>query len=316
MATCDCENLTLGNSGIPNCTLIASVTNNLIVVPTFDSTGARNFIDTTVTLDDAFFTDRINAGASGATITDVLQRWYPLPQMKNVVDERAEPISADFGDGTIEIISQGARNFLGQFTGKSASNVFHSKIDGYGCNTISVYIVDINGNLIGSCTEDDKLFPVQIDENTWFVNLMKAVAGTSNQRLQLTYNYDRNEDDTNLRMIKASETTPDVRDLKGLIDVNGEVAASPIVTIDDFTVNLTFDYGSQVTKQPFIGAVLADFDLNEISPTPGAVTIISVTESADGVYDFVITTATSGDVLELDLQKDGFEMDTVTVTIP
>ncbi len=313
MATCDCENLTLGNSGIPNCTLIASVTNNLIVVPTFDSTGARNFIDTTVTLDDAFFIDRINAGASGATITDVLQRWYPLPQMKNVADERDDPITADFGDGTSENISQGARNFLGQFTGKSASNVFHSKIDGYGCNTISVFIVDINGNLIGSCTEDGKLFPVQIDENTWFVKLMKAIAGTSNQRLQLTYNYDRNEDDANLRMIKASETTQDVRDLKGLIDVNGVASAITDTTV---TLTATFDYGSQVTKQPFIGAVLADFDLNEISPTPGAVAISSVVESADGVYDIIFAIATSGDVLELDLQKDGFEMATVTVTIP
>ena len=309
---CDCNNITLGNSGRPDCTLIANVTNNLIITRKFDSTGARNFIDTTATLDSTFWTDLINAGRSGATNTDSKQRIFPLPAMKNVTDERAEPITEEFGDGTIAVIRQGARSFAGEWIKRDASFTFLDKINEYGCEELAAYIIDTDGNVIGNGEDVDKLYPISIDGDSWFPNLMRATDSTI-QKIMLTYNYDRNEEDANLRMITASETSVDMRDLKGLIDVNG---VSSSITTTTFTLTATFDYGSQVTKTAFTGAVLADFDLNEVSPTPGAIAITSVTESADGVYDFVIPAQTSADVLELDLQKDGFEMDTVTITIP
>jgi hypothetical protein len=42
--------------------------------------------------------------------------------------------------------------------------------------------------------------------------------------------------------------------------------------------------------------------------------ITSVTESSDGVYDFVIPTATSADVLALTPSKTGFDFAAVTAT--
>ena len=50
-----------------------------------------------------------------------------------------------------------------------------------------------------------------------------------------------------------------------------------------------------------------DFTLNEISPTPGVITPSGVTEVSPGVYDFVIPTATTGDVLRLSASKDRFD---------
>ena len=62
------------------------------------------------------------------------------------------------------------------------------------------------------------------------------------------------------------------------------------------------------------GLELADFSLAETSPSPGAIVITSVTESSDGVYDFVIPTATSADVLALTPSKTGFDFAAVTAT--
>ena len=306
MATCECGSITLGNSGRADCTNIANATNNLIIVPRLDSTGARNYIDTTVTLNQAWIDALINQD-------DKSLKYYPLPAMKNVTSERAEPNKQEFPDGSSIVLQQGTKSFSGEWVGKDASYTFMSKVENYGCGDIAAFIVDVDGNIIGNGEDADKLYPIALDGDTWFVNLKDAVMGTSVQSLMLTYQYDRSEEDSNLRMIAASETTFDARTLSGLQDVNSAISS---ITTTGFTATLTKDYGTQVTKQLVKGLVIGDFDLNETSPTPGAIVITSVTESADGVYDFVIPAATSADVLGLDLTKDGFEMTTAVVTIP
>ena len=66
-----------------------------------------------------------------------------------------------------------------------------------------------------------------------------------------------------------------------------------------------------------------DFSGVEITPTPGAIVISSVTESVSipGLYTFVIVAETSGDVLEIRNQTPGpldknFDIAPFQVTIP
>jgi hypothetical protein len=312
MATvCDC-NASLGNSGLPNCVYIPNVTYKLIVTPTFDSTGAKNYIDTTATLDNAFFTDLLNAGRSGATNTDEKQRIYPIGAFKNVEDIRGEDVTESFNDNSTSFIQEGTRTFTGMIIDRPSPTLL-GKMKSWRCSQISAYIVDIDGNLYGNGSEADKLYPFRLDSETWSPKFMKTADATV-AKLQLDFTYAKDEADEDIKMILADETTPDVRDLNGLLDVNAAAATS--ISTTGFVTSLTYDYGSAVTAQNFKGAVLADFDLNEVSPTPGAIVITSVTESPDGTYTFVIPAATSADVLELDLQKDGYEMTTLTITIP
>jgi hypothetical protein len=209
MATCDCGSITLGNSGRTDCTNIANATNNLIIVPTYDSTGAKNYIDTTVTLNQAWIDALINQ-------SDKSLKYYPLPSMKNVTSERAEPNKQEFPDGSSIVLQQGVKSFTGEWVGKDASYTFMSKVENYGCGDVSAFIVDVDGNIIGNGEDADKLYPIALDGDTWFVNLKDAVMGTSVQSLMLTYQYDRSELDSNLRMIAASETSFDARTLSGL----------------------------------------------------------------------------------------------------
>jgi len=232
--------------------------------------------------------------------------------MENVVSERAESIKEDFPSGTSVTIQQGTKSFTGEWIGKDASTVFLGKVENYGCGEIGAFIVDVDGNIIGNGEDVDKLYPIRLDGDSWFVNLIDPT-DTTIQKLMLTYNYDRTEQDSNLRMIVASETSVDVTGLTGLTDVNG---VATLISTAGVTLTCDFDYGSQVTQIPFEGAVLADWAATEISPSPGAVALTSVTESSAGVYDWLFAApATIGDVIELSLSKNGFEMVNVSITI-
>lgn len=312
MATvCDC-NATLGNSGTPGCVNIPNVTYKLIIVPTTDSTGARNKITTTDTLDATYFDDRINAGISGATLTDANQRWFPIGAFKNVEDVRGDDITEDFNDGDIAFIQEGTRTFTGIIIDRPSPTLL-GKIKSWRCSDISAFIVDIDGNLYGNGEDVDTLYPFKLNSESWSPKFMKTVDAAV-ARLQIDFSYSKDEADEDIKMIMADETTPDVRDLVGLQDVTAVITAPAVA---GFTATLTGSYGTAVSANLIKGLVLADFDVNETSPTPAPEPLASVTETSDGVYDFVYTTpVASGDVLSLDLQKNGFEMTTAVITTP
>lgn len=303
MAACDC-NVVFGNTGTPNCVPIGNVTYRLIGVPTYDSTGARNYIDTTTTLDQSYFDALINQ-------SDSTKRWYPLPVMKNVEDVRGEDLTESFNDGSIAFIQEGSRTFTG-ITIKNPSPTLLGKIKKWRCSEISVFVIDTDGNILGNGSEADKLYPFKLDSETWSPKYMKTT-DTTVAKIQIDYTYAKDEVDEDIKMIASDETSIDVKDLEGLIDVNAGAATSIATT--GFVTELTYDYGTQVTAQKFKGAILADFTLyNET--TTSSITVTSVTESPDGTYTFVIPAQTSADVLTLSLAKDGFEMTDLSITIP
>jgi len=299
MAACDCE-VVFGNTGTPDCVSIGSVTYRLVGVPTYDSTGTKNFIDTTDTLDSAYFTALINQA-------DDSKRWYPLPPMLNVEDVRAEDITESFNDGSIAFIQEGSRTFKG-ITIKTPSPELLGKIKSWRCSKISVYVIDIDGNILGDGSEAGRLYPFKVDSETWSPKYMKTT-DTTKAKIQIDYTYSKDEVDENIKMIGANETSVDVKDLEGLQDVNG-VVSNIIAT--GFTDTLTGCYGTAVNPNKIKGLVLADFTLyNET--TTSAITITSVTETSDGVYVFVFAAQTAADVMTLSLSKDGLDMADETI---
>ena len=115
------------------------------------------------------------------------------------------------------------------------------------CAQISAYVVDIDGNIYGNGSESGKLFPIRLDSETWSPKFMKTADATVSFKLQLDFTYSKDEADEDIKMILADETTPDVRDLTGLIDVNAGAASS--ISTTGFVTELSFDYGSAVNAQ-------------------------------------------------------------------
>lgn len=305
---CKCD-VGLGNTGTPTCQPIATVAKKLVVVPTYDSTGAKNSITLTDTLDEAYLTAKINAANSA-------DRWFPLPLMENVTQERAETITEVSGSGKIARIREGVRSFSGEMWKQSPT--FLGKLKEAQCVDISVFVIDADGNVLGSCpSADGKLYPIAVDKDSWDVQMASATDSTV-QKVVLSFQWSDNERDEYVSMITEDDYSFDILNAKGLLDVTSEYSA---ISTTSFTATLSTAYGSKANPVKVKGLVLGDFALAELTPTPGAVTITSVTESADGVYvvDFSGDPQTSADVLELTITKDGFDFTAVkanTILIP
>jgi hypothetical protein len=278
----------------------------VIVVPYYDGDGNINYIDLTAgPFDQAFFDARVNE-------SDRTKRWFPLPELKNVVDERAEDIFEEFEDGTRAFVQQGARSFSGMMIGQSPQIL--GKIKSARCVEVGIFVVDNDGNLIGSLLAPDQLAPIRLDKESFSARLMKTT-DTTVQKIMVNWNFHINEMDENLRMIASNELDYDVKQLRGLLDIYAEYSS---ISTTDFTVALYTDYGTPLNPVVDEGLVLANFSLFNTT-TSLAVAITSVVESPDGTYDINFAAQTSGDVLRLTPSKAGRDYTEVIaslITIP
>lgn len=309
--SCTCDVL-IKNSGTPSCQALQDVTARLIMTPPKDSSGALNRIDLSSLPNNAAIEALINQADDKA-------RLYPFPTMENVTNERGDDVTEEFPSGRIKFIRNGVKTFTGELIGQGA--VFAGQIDNYRCTDMYAYLVDAQGNLIGDVSRDDGyLYPIAIDNQSWSVKVVDTT-DTTVAKVMLNFQWDLSVADADIGMLYASNFASDVNWLvyNGLLDLIGTVGAS--ITTTTFSMNITNIFGSASSKQPVTGLLIGDFDLNELTPTPGAIAITSVTESSSGNYDFVIPAATSADVLALGIDSgtlgyDDTNLVSATITIP
>jgi hypothetical protein len=303
MAICKCE-VGLGNTGTPACAPIASVLRKIVLVPTYDSTGAKNSIDLTATLDAAYLTARIND-------TDSTKRWFPLPDFENVTSERAESTFEEAPSGTRAFVRQGSRTLTGEIWGKEALPTLIGKIKEARCVSVSAFIIDGDGKVIGNgdAKSPDILYPIQLDAQSIDAIWMAATDGTT-QKINVTFTFSDSEKDEDIYLIQPDvDFTFDALAAKGLLDIC--VAYSSISTTG-FEAVLFNEYGLRKSLKD-VGLVIGDFSLYN-DTTAASVTITSVTESPDGTYTFVIPAQTSADSMTLTPSKDGRDYADVVAT--
>lgn len=292
---CACD-VGLGNTGLPGCIPISSVTKRLIMVNYYDNDGNINAVDCNDTLDEAYFTAKVNEA-------DTSKRWYPLPELKNVEDLKADSIFESFNDGSNLFIQEGTRTFNGVMPKQSPA--FLGQLKTARCVKLGVYAIDKDGNLIGNGKSDGFLYPILVDNNTWNPVLMKAT-DTTIQKVMLSFEFSRLERDEDIRMITSDEFVDyDVLDLQGLKDVDF-IGISADTGADSVSFTAQTIYGSQCSKVKVQGLDLADFSAT-LNGSPE--TLTSVTEATPGVYTLGLTTdIVGGEVIVIDIVKDGFEV--------
>jgi hypothetical protein len=185
---------------------------------------------------------------------------------------------------------------------------YTGKIDAFRDVEHGYIVIDEDGNFIFlyDANNATEAFPIPISQGSFNVDLIPHVEGTSIQLSKVQFSWLGTVRDADLRTLKAPSSYNPLTDLRGLVDT---AVTHSAITTTSFTSTLVDEYGCAIS-----GLELADFSLAETSPTPGAISITSVTESSDGVYDFVIPTATSADVLALTPSKTGFDFANVTAT--
>lgn len=299
--SCSCD-VSLSNTGRPNCQPIQSVTKSIFVVQKYAADGSLNFIDTTDTFNAAYFTARINDA-------DPTKRWYPITGIKNVAVTKADSIFENFDDASKIFIREGLKSFTGIIP--SADPTFLGKIKGLRCAEFGVYVVDKDGNLIGSSTNTTELYPIMVDAASWNPVLVSAT-DTTIQKIALNYDYSIDELDENLQMILASDITGvNLLTIEGLLDV---YSAYSVISTTSFKAKLTTSYGSIVNKQVVKGLVAADFALYNVDDS-ASVTILTAVESPAGTYTFTFAAQGSGEDLRLTPTKNGYDFSSVVASL-
>ena len=176
---CKCD-LGLSNTGTPNCITIQSVTSKLILVPLFNNDGGYNSISLSGTTSFQI-NDKINQ-------EDASKRWFPLGTFENVTMEKAESSFEEAPSGKKVFIKQGKRSFAGELW--STTPTLLGKIQDNRCVEFGVYIVDVNGNLIGLNQNQGNLRPIPVDNQSFDARLMFAT-DTTIQKIMVAFDFDR-----------------------------------------------------------------------------------------------------------------------------
>lgn len=277
---CDCGAGNL-NLGTPSCPTVPSVGKKYIIVPLVDNAGEKNRINIdNDTLDASYFSGKYNEA-------DGSQRWYPTPKIKNLADLRDDPIKETFNDGSSGLIQEGQRKVSALFP--NVWGKYLEKMQGVNCVDNGVYEVGLSGELMGIYVVEggvQYLEPAPIESDSFYARQLQAT-DTTGAHIQIEFEYDSTMNDANFKMVtKAEMDNHNLLKDNGLLDLN--IAISNISTAG-FTATVTQDFGTAFNPNKVEGLLLADFSAAEIAPTPAAIPLTSVTESAAGVYDVLYT---------------------------
>jgi len=301
---CSC-NYGLGNSKTPGCEPLMGVTHGLIFVPTFKTDGTRNklLMYSKNDLSELAFSFSQVALEALVNNADKNLRWRPMltSKFEEVEIQRSDSRYKKFASGTSYFIESGELTFKATLP-KAGPGVVRF-FDSARCEDVSVYIVDRQGNLVGSVTDGEYLFPLRIARQTIDAKTNYAVDDNIHS-VMLRFDFASTEEDANLAMVEASSIAYDVRQLSGLYDANFRFEE---VTATGFVVHATTFYGSPYNRNAITGMVKADFVLTDtLFGTP--IVITSVSEGVDGTYAFVIPSTPAG-VLSLSATYTGYDFE-------
>jgi hypothetical protein len=294
MADCLCGT-GLGNLGLSSCVVNRNVTNKLFFVPVYDSTGVKNKLDLTGTINEATIIALINQ-------SDASKRWYLSPVFENVVKATADTTFEEAPSQRKKRIKAGKKSFSAEHW--DVAPQLEGKYNEYLCGGWGVIELDIDGNIIGKKVGTD-LYPIPVDGDSFDVKYVDPTdAATS--KLMVSFDYNRLMKSEELWLISADELGADLNDQDGLKDVELEFVSK---TSTQVVVNATLSYGTAVQLLKVKGLLAADFALynNTLGASHSITTVTEGTGANEGQYTITYVAITgSVDNLTLSMAKDGY----------
>ena len=307
MAVCKCDT-GIVNSGIPSCVSGFGRIAKLFFVYQVATDGTSNAIPCSQTIDETYLTSKLNEA-------DPSKRWYPTDKISNVTEVRNDPTTETI-DNIDSIVEQGSRTFNGFFVGKAASTPTYLKfLKSVQCPSVMYFGIDVNGTIVGVETllsGAAALTGINIQPQTLNSRPVPATS-TTLAKNEITFSVDSLVQDETIAYISADEITADLLNANGLIDVT--LIEGAAATVGTANVLASFVYGSLCTKEKFEGAIAADFLINNVTSS-SVVTVTGTTETTAGDYVLTFADQTAGDVLNIQVSKNGFYSNVVTITIP
>ena len=275
-----CTTLKNHNTGVPLCDNLAKEARRLILVPKYDDSGTLNEF-----ANEAAVTKAVLQAKFGAV--DVNDRFFPLPEMENVEDVRAEPNFHEWNSGNKVEMRKGSRHF------KAIIPMEHflliQKIEAFKGTEFGIFAIDEDNNFIYNKDSETltKVQPIMVDGKSLSVYAQKQ--GSEPNGVIVEFDFARSTDDAMLAYIPESLSTHDfdglsTDDVYALTDLTTKRCTFTGSTTTG-TLTVVSDYGNPIT-----GLASADLEFTDTSDD-SAVTITSVTEGADGVYAIVFATS-------------------------
>ena len=294
---CTCNN-TLQNLGSPECPPVMQIARKFIFVPKYKSDGSENRLS----LDPALQNISKSNLMTLINASNPSDRYFPTAQVDNTEDVRAEPITQEFNSGKIITVREGARTNTSIIPLGSTQELAHYK--SFGCSEFGAYVIDAGGNFIYYDKGDGYAYPIQIDAETFYCQLMKATDAEV-QMLSLAWQWKLSQKDQNLRFVSADSLDFNIDDLNGLFDVSGV-----------FSNASTSGFDLKLTTTDFDTPV-SDLVVGDVSAlvNGASATLSSWTESTteEGKYSAVWTSQlTAGDEYNIVISKSGFDFASVT----
>lgn len=309
---CSC-NTQGGNTGLPSCYPIFGVTKQVIFVNYYKDDGTINGIKLSDLTDGKLDATYLDGKVKALNTKD---RWYPTPELKNIVDEREDDITEDFEDSTSVFIQQGERNFEGMIV--KGDPVLTGNLKSFRCAKVGVFFIDNKGNLIGNFTRDGYLDPVAVQDESLSIGFMKGT-DTTVQKIRLRFSISALMDDADLRMIEAVDITANLLGVNGLVTAVAETPTN--VSTTGFTAQINTNFGGLTSKIPAEGLDEDNFYVyNDTQSQAETVTVVEST-TVDGEYSFVYgTPVTAGDVITVSNVQSGnlevYDLTSFTVNTP
>lgn len=291
--SCNCQT-GIENTGFYSC--IEEVMKDavgVIIVPRTANDGTTNNITiASDTLNQTFFENKFNQ-------EDASKRWFPVLGFKEVEETFEDSVTKDYSDGTSVFLRDGAHNWTSLLVKKAYTIIKAFKATR--CVDHGVYIIDSDGKMSGLISDDGAtLDPYPVQKDTVQANPNPAVAGSSPQEIMYSFQFGNLIKMENTGVVLADDIAGySLLNAGGLLNVSADISS---ITTTGCTLTLTLtDYGNYkrgtTAGIAVEGWVDTDLQLNELSPTPGSISITSVTEGAAGVYAVVYPAQTSADQL-------------------
>ena len=294
VAGCTCGDVH-GNTGTPNCSQLIKKALGLGVLSMVKGNGDLNRIGLT-TLGSFAFDELLSE-------SDRTARVYPITELRNVTHpDEAEQYATDSAGGKIEV-----RDVVYRFACEKweVSPVYVQKLKNGKCNRNGVYLFNADG-LVG-LRRDQYLYPIEIKA---YAPKYSHATDADPSKLMLSFDYAQNTNVGELWLISWAELGLTINDIKGLIDLNYTETSAPVDGGTNTTVSysLTTDYGyGNPETQNVDGLVMADFTAFNVT-TGLSISLVSVTETPDVDYAFVMPSQTTADVIKISVATStGFE---------
>jgi hypothetical protein len=238
---------------------------------------------------------------------DALAMMYPLPNLENVEDVRADTEFFEWNSGQKVRIRQGVRTFTGAIPNETPAML--GNLQDWEGVKFGVYVFDVDGNLICTYNEtDDEFRPIPVDGNSFDAKYMLPTY-TDPTHIMIQFDYAADFNDKNLWLIPMDDATGldfDGRtDLKANTSIHGSTEFDTTVGTEVIKVFLKLDYNVWAE-----GFKVADFKYWDDSTTSwltidGANLVF--TEPTGGSYYFTAGTVTPATGDYVAFIKDGYQ---------